>query len=229
MTDPEFDDLFSIPDPAGKSRFHPPPLAKANPVASSPSREDRQRKIILVLAGILLYQATWLVVVEHRADLEVLTAREIALGLGVPLVAMALALFSGLRSGRSGLGLRSRLVALAIVGAPFIFAFLGVATAPKMTDPLAPFWDRAIRCVAVCAALTVPSLSLLMWSLRRSFVTNAGPRTAALGVACGALAAGTMSLACAHSEALHVVVAHGAMIVVGGAIGGLFAHSVTRA
>lgn len=229
MIEPDLEDLLEIPDPAGKSVFHPPPLAKANPVAASPSREDRQRKIILVLAGIVLYQAIWLVMIEHRVDLEVLSPGEIALGVLVPLGAVALVLWPALGRGRFGLGVPSSFVRLGLLAAPVLFALVTVATSSKMTDHLAPFWDRAIRCIAVCAALTIPPLSLLMWSLRRAFVSGASWRTAALGVGCGSLAAATMSLACAHSEALHVVVAHGAMIVVGGLLGGWFASSVTRA
>jgi hypothetical protein len=66
-------------------------------------------------------------------------------------------------------------------------------------------------------------------AFRRAFVSAAAWRTAALGAACGALSAATMSLVCPDLSAMHVVLAHGLMILVGSAIGAALARPLTRA
>jgi len=54
-------------------------------------------------------------------------------------------------------------------------------------------------------------------------------RRAALGVACGGLAAASMSLCCFHREMLHVLIGHGSMMLVGGVAGALLGRRFTRA
>ena len=56
----------------------------------------------------------------------------------------------------------------------------------------------------------------------------AGWRTAAMGVAAGALSASTMSLACPLTYATHVIVGHGVVMIVTAVIGGLLAPLLAR-
>ena len=72
-------------------------------------------------------------------------------------------------------------------------------------------------------------MAMLTWVFRHAFVAASAWRSAALGVACGALGASTMTLACSHGEALHVIVAHGSMMVIGGGLGALLGRTIARA
>jgi hypothetical protein len=106
------------------------------------------------------------------------------------------------------------------------------AVATLMASPLdageGHFWNLAARCMGVTALLTVGPLVLGVVVFRHAFAAASAWRTAALGVACGAMTAATMSVACWHVGALHVIVGHGAMMVVGGVAGALLGRQVTR-
>jgi hypothetical protein len=112
---------------------------------------------------------------------------------------------------------------------PLLFALAMILFSSRMTDETSPFADRAARCIAVACVLTLPPVAALGVIFRRAFVTASAWRVAALGVACGALGASTMGVACIHSEAMHVVVAHGSMIIVGGIAGAWIGRFVARA
>jgi hypothetical protein len=166
--------------------------------------------------------------VEHRADMGSNTPL-IVLGVVVPLVLGVVAFNAALRRGPHGLGISVNAIRAAIFATPVLFTLASLAIASRITDETAPFWDRAIRCMAVTCALTTPPMAMLGWVFRHAFVAASAWRSAALGVACGALGAATMGLACPHGEALHVIVAHGSMMLVGGALGALIGRSFVRA
>jgi hypothetical protein len=67
------------------------------------------------------------------------------------------------------------------------------------------------------------------FAFRRAFVAASTLRSAVLGVACGALAASTMSIVCPHEGALHVLLGHGTMMVVGGILGALVGRHIACA
>ncbi|MDP9152004.1 MAG: hypothetical protein M3O36_18935, partial [Myxococcota bacterium] len=86
----------------------------------------------------------------------------------------------------------------------------------------------ALGCMATTAALAgVPAIAA-GWAYRHAFV-GSGWRTATLGVACGALAAATMSIACSVGSVLHVLVGHGSMMLAFGLLGALLARKLTAA
>jgi hypothetical protein len=229
MTDFDLKRLAEIPEPLAQRAA---PTSTSRPLKTdswppSPTRARVRSARAAALATAVLFNAAWLVLVERRGDLASLSGASVALGLAIPLVASLVALVAVIRPGARGLGVRlAELVALVCMP-PMLFAIGTLVTLPA--DGAGPFLGPALRCVSVSAILTVTPFVVALFVMRRSFVSSAAWRTAALGVACGGLAAATMSVVCANSEPLHVLVAHGAMMLVGGVVGAWAGARVTRA
>jgi hypothetical protein len=218
--------LGQIPDPFGDSPVSPLPN-KAPPRGSSPTRADARRSRSISALAVVLFEVGFVVAIERRGDLGVLPLWTIVLGLAVPLAAAALALGAVRGRGRRGLGVStSWLVPLSTLP-PVLFAVATLVANPPDTE--GRFWDLAVRCMGLTALLTAIPLALGAFVFRHAFVAASVWRSTALGVTCGAIAAATMSIACWHSGALHVVVGHGTMMIVGGAIGALLGRRITRA
>jgi hypothetical protein len=218
--------LGEIPDPFAPSDTPLP--AEPPPAAASPTRQALRRTRTIAAAAALAYQAGWILVVERRRDLGSLPARTVALGLGIPFAAALLAFAAVVGRGRRGLGVPASWLAGLCALPPVLFV-VGTLCISPVDAPTGRFWDLAVRCIGVTALLTAGPLALGALVFRHAFVVASTWRTAALGLTCGALAAATMSLACPHGDALHVVVGHGTMILVGGAIGALLGRRITRA
>jgi len=222
----DLQDLRRIPDPFAGPAL-PPPM-EMPPGAPSPSRAALARRRALAAAGVVSYEVGWVVLVERRRDLGSLPVSTLALGLLIPLAAAIFAFVAVSGKGRIGLGMSASWLAALCALPPVLFVVATFATHPPDGDR-GHFWDLAVRCIGVTAPLTAGPLALGAWLFRHAFAAASTWRTAALGVACGALAAATMSLACWHSGALHVVVGHGTMILIGGAAGALVGRRITRA
>jgi hypothetical protein len=205
--------------PADRARF---PLR-----ASSPTRSGVQKVRVAALVAALLYEGAWLVFVERRPDLGTASPGALAAGIAIPLCAAALALAAAARKGPIGLGAPAARVAALAVAAPLLFAVATAVTAPtEAGDPL--FWRHAVGCMTVTAVLALGPMALALWAFRHAFAVAAGWRTAAMGVAVGALSASTMSLACPHTYAAHVIVGHGVVMIVTAVVGGLLAPILAR-
>jgi len=181
----------------------------------------------IAAAGAVAYQLGWFALKGLRPDLNTLSAPAVALGLALPLGVAVFALAGATRRGLDGLGERASHLALLLVGLPALFVVGTVVTATRGQGDGA-FWQGAVPCMLGTAMLTVGPLALGAWAFRHAFAGASAPRTAALGVACGALAAATMSLACPQGGSLHVVVGHGAAMIVGGGLGSLLGLRFTR-
>ncbi|MGO9835341.1 MAG: NrsF family protein [Polyangiaceae bacterium] len=227
MDDLDLDRLADIPDPfAEGAEKSPRPMTKRPSTPSADRGRLRTLRVVAITLA-LLAEAAWLVLVEHRSDIGALSPSVLLLGIGVPFVAAAVALAAAARRGPLGLGEpASRLAAL--VGLSVAVFVVGTLFATPQDYEAGPFWGHALRCMAVTAALASAPLALGVWSFRHAFVTATTWRSAGLGVAAGALAAATMSLACTTDGVLHVLVGHGAMMLVGGAVGAALGRA-TRA
>jgi|HubBroStandDraft_2_1064218.scaffolds.fasta_scaffold03751_2 hypothetical protein len=229
MTDFDLTRLAEIPDPLAE-RAAPTPAGHPLRVVSwpaSPTRGRLRTARAAALAMAVLFDAAWIAFIERRRDLASLPPESIALGLGIPLVAAVVALVAVVRPGARGLGMRlAELVALVGVP-PLLFAFGTLVTSPAQGAQ--PFVGPALRCIGVSAILAAAPFVVGLLVMRRSFVSSAGWRTAALGVSSGALAAATMSVACANGDRLHVLVAHGAIVLFGGVAGAWAGARITRA
>jgi hypothetical protein len=229
-------DLFAgIPDPfaggsgevaASVDRLPAPPVLSTVP---SLTRHDQRRRRAVAMAAAMAWQIVWLVAFEHRGDLRSLPVVRVALGVLVPLSAAAIAWGVAVRRGDRGLGAPRTWIAAAIVVAPLLFVVATLAVDPADHDASAgAFLNRAMRCAGVTAVLCAPLLAGIVFAFRRAFVAASTWRTAALGVACGAVAATTMSLVCPHDEAGHVLLGHGLFLLLGGLAGAALGKRVTR-
>ena len=226
----EFDlkQLAEIGDPFADDASAPiRPMDRRAPVGHSPTRPRMRALRWVALAAALSFDAAWLVFHERRPDLASAAPAGLALGIAIPLGVAVIALAAAVRSGPRGLGVPAGRIAALALGAPVLFAVATLVAAPADGGhPL--FWRHAVGCMTVTAFLALGPMALGLWAFRHAFAAAAGWRTAAIGLAAGALSAATMSLACPITAAAHVIVGHGLVMVVGALAGALLAPALAR-
>jgi hypothetical protein len=219
--------LADIRDPFTEDARAPVRPMDPSPPGDSPTRSRVRSARAIALAAALLYDVAWLVFRERRPDLAAAPLGSLVLGVAIPLAAAGVALGAAMRSGPRGLGVAAGRMATLAAAAPVLFAVATFFSAPAgASDGL--FWRHAVNCMTVTAILALGPMALALWAFRRAFAAAATWRTAAIGVAAGALAAATMSLACPDTAASHVVIAHGLMMIVAGLAGALLAPALAR-
>jgi hypothetical protein len=219
--------LGEIADPFAEAVSPPLRPLGLEGMPRSPNRSRVRTLRIAALVAALLYDAAWVAFVEARPDIHSVPPEQLAWGLAVPLVAAAVALGAGARSGALGLGeSKWRLVALALA-APLWFALATLLVAPHEPQ-VALFWRRAAGCFFTTGLLALGPLTLGAATFRRAFVSAAVWRTAAIGVASGALASATMALACPIGNASHLLVGHGSILLAAGLGGAVLGRWVCR-
>ena len=222
--------LSGIPDPFADDSRVAPPVIDLAPAQASPTRSERRRWQIVAACAAVVYEAGWVLFVERRPDLARMSWWTLALELALPLISVAIALTAAVRRGRSGLGLPSPyLITSALLTPLFFGAGEWLIARETLRVTAAGFWRSALVCIAVTGLLAAGPLVLGAFAFRRAFASSAIWRTAALGVACGALAASTMSVVCSDESAAHVLLAHGSWMFIGGLSGALLARHVSRA
>jgi hypothetical protein len=228
MEEADLKRLAEIPDPfAGADVAPRPALDGAHLGAAAPRGRVRATRAAAVMAAFV-FELAWLFVVEHRPDLATSSPSSLAAGIAIPLAAAVIAWIAVTRPGALGLGAQaSRLAALGAVSVA-TFAMGTLLASPSQPEGAA-FWANVARCIKVSSVLVAPPLALGLWVFRHAFAAAAPWRSALLGMAAGALAAATMSLACADDNALHVLVGHGAMVMVGAIAGASVGRLATRA
>jgi hypothetical protein len=171
----------------------------------------------------------WIEALNGRADRADSPPTRLAYEMLLPLATASVALWIAGAPGRQGLGHAPRRIAATVVGGLLVFAGgTWLLTAIEEADPM-PFWFHVARCTAFITAFAAAPFALAMWAYGRSFVASASWRTSALGLACGATGAFTMSFVCETETAAHVIVGHGLAMLVGAVAGALAARRVTRA
>jgi hypothetical protein len=223
--------LGEIPDPfAGASARlapRPPPAEVRAAMGPSPAR-GRVRSLragAFVIA--VAYEIAALAVYKVRPDVASLPAWQLALGFLIPAAGALFALGAAVRGGDRGLGespVRLRALTLA---APTLFVLATWIALPHRGD--AAFWAHALDCMVTTAVLGAVPVLFAAWVMRRSFAAAAGWRAAAMGIACGALAATAISLVCANEDAGHVLVGHGTAMLVLGLLGAIAGSRFARA
>jgi hypothetical protein len=228
--DLDFDQLGDVGDPFADEVAAParPMDSTALPAAvrNSPTRGRVHALRWAALIVAVSFDAGWVAIHQNRPELGSSPASEIVLGLAIPLVAAALALAAAVRTGPLGLGLSARTAAILVASAPTVFAAATLVAAPPASDPL--FWEHAATCMKATLGFTLVPLALGLWAFRRAFAATATWRTAAIGLASGALAASAMSLACPLTYASHVLLGHGLVMLVAALAGAVIAPAVAR-
>lgn len=220
--EPSLPDFADIPDPfVDTGPVLAPKLPPPRPRAASPTRGRTRAVRAIALASALLYE----VVLAARLHTHVggRPPGTLTVGLAAPLAAGALVLAIGARRGSLGLGPPAARVALATLAGPALFVAASLLMLPAGGDDNL-YWQHALGCIVTGAALAAGPVGLLALAWRHAFPLAASWRTAALGVACGALATTTLSLVCPVTSAWHVVVGHGAAMALGGLVGAAIAR-----
>jgi hypothetical protein len=229
MKDPfDIHRMGDVPDPLAAVDEWPMPPRRAGALAESPTRKHVKAARATALGAALLYEVAWVFIMTRRDDLPTMPRAVLAVELVIPLVAALIALAAAAAPDARGLGPpKGRMMVLAIL-APLVFVGATLLASPADVDT-DPFVMHAFRCFAWTAVYSAGPLVLAMWAFRRSFVAAAGWRSAALGMACGAVGAVTMSLVCSVGSPAHVLVGHGGMMLVGAVGGALLGNRYGRA
>jgi hypothetical protein len=180
------------------------------------------------LGGAVLYELAWLVLLNKRGDIHTTPGHTLFLEVAVPLAAAAIGLAVATARGSRGLGAAKPRLAVGALLAPALFVAATVALAPHDVDPEG-FAPHALRCFALTAAFTAGPMALAAHAFRGAFAAAPAWRSAALAMACAALAAVTTALACSVGSADHVIVGHGSMMLVAGAVGAVVGRRLAQA
>jgi hypothetical protein len=213
-----------VPDPfadAGPLPPLPPELAAALR-APTPTRARLRIERLAAIVVALVAQAIALATLGLRRDLGAGTMLAWSLGAIGPALAVAIAIGAGTRRGRphrAALGLDARSTGIAAAMAAVVFVLSVVANAALAGAWREPGMRADLVCAALAAAFAAAPIALAALAFRHAFATSAGARTAALGIAGGALAALTSHLHCPIDAPLHAIFGHGFAIAIGAAIG----------
>jgi hypothetical protein len=223
-SDFDFQRFVDIPDPFAEPADAIAPPARELPAGYGPTRSDVRAARMAALGGAFAYEVLGLILLRTRPDLASMPVWSLALGLMIPAAAAGIALGAATRTGDEGLGEPVRRLAALAIGTPVLFAAATLLVAPNSLASYThddAFWQQARSCIVTSAMLGAGPLLLGAWAVRRAFVAAARWRAAALGVACGALAAAMLSLVCPNGNAFHVLVGHGTMMIVMGLAGAI--------
>jgi hypothetical protein len=220
--------MADVPDPLQSLGELPalprrPPLAKRPPTRAGAAAMQRW-----ALGGAVLYEIAWLLLLNKRGDLHTTPGHTLLLEVTVPLAAAMIGLVAATARGGLGLGAAKPRLAFAALLVPALFVAATLAFAPRDMDPEA-FAPHALRCFGLTAAFTAGPLALAAHAFHGTFAAAPGWRSAALAMACAALAAVTTTLACSVGSAAHVIVGHGSMMLVAGSIGAAVGRRLAQA
>ncbi|MEO8877935.1 MAG: hypothetical protein ABI461_20245, partial [Polyangiaceae bacterium] len=170
----EMNRLLDIPDPFAGGEFSGAPLVLPPqprlPKTKSPTRAEHRRGVVLAITVALIYQVVWVLLIAHRPDMGTASVPLLALGVVIPLLAGALSASVALRRGARGLGSSVGALTVAITLSPVFFTIASLLLAAQTVDETAPFWNRAVRCMALTCALSMPPMVMLSFVFRHAFV-----------------------------------------------------------
>jgi hypothetical protein len=222
----DLEHLGGIPDPFSVDALLTPPAVRP-PLGPSPTRNRVRATRLGAAVGAVVYDAGclwWLQVHVGGRSPGLL-----ALILLLPLAAALAALRVATRKGPHGLGNAALIVAAVALASPLFFALVILSALPGEAPGDTAFWAKAEACMTLSALLAAGPFVLATLAFRHGFATGPAWRGAALGVACGALGTAALSLVCSIATSWHVVVGHGAVMVVAGALGGLSGALLSKA
>lgn len=215
MNNPELPPLLDIVDPFEDELLAPPPPPP--PLESSPTRTQVQRSRWMALALALVSQGVMLAAMGPRADLSEVTLVLLLAAILLPALAALAALQIATHTGPLGLGQSPRKLSLLLLAPTLLFSVS--ALVPAGSHSPISFWKSTAECILGTMMFALMPLGLALFAFRRSFLSAAPLRTAAIGLACGALAAAAIELRCSIAGWQHVLLGHGVALLVCGGLG----------
>lgn len=206
-------ELATIPDPLGSGAKRAlPPISV--PTEPSPTRGERSRlRTILLVAA-----ATWAIaiplVLGLRPDLT--TADAIVRGAGL-VALLAIAAFLLRVTPTHGLGPAAPALRAAIVGIPAFYLVLTLLQGSGEPSTI----GVDVACGLVSFAIALGPLGVAVVLFRRGFLTTPALRGGATGLLCGLVASATLHLHCPSQNHIHLLLAHGLVLVFAALIGSI--------
>jgi hypothetical protein len=219
--------LSEIPDPFADVSNVPIPPRAAMSIAASPTRLRVRTLRLCAVASAVAFDALGVAVLRSRHDMGPVSLGFV-LELAAPALAGAIAVAAVVRRGRLGLGETTERLGAMLAFAPAVFVLLTLPVAEADPDA-ATFWPRTAACFVTTLLLASGPLFFGVVAMRRAFASAAAWRTAAVGVASGALAAMSIALGCPYKGAFHILIGHGATMLFAGALGAWLGSRFARA
>ncbi len=225
---PDFSDVPDIPDAASRLRELPAELSSRTRLVSAPTRSDVQRRRWIALGVVAFWALAQIGALGVRFDFSKLPMSYIGLTFLLPLVLGIVGLAAAVQPGRAGLGAgRQWLVALILLGPLSV-----IGTALLLPEPYAGgiAGDRAsiFTCGNLALGWAAVPITAAALALRGAFVAGAVWRSALVGTACGLGAALAAQVRCPVTGALHIVLAHGGVVVSSVLLGAFVLTRATR-
>ena len=205
---------FEIPDPmATRASLH----ERRQPAPAGPSLTRRQVTVrrMVALPAVIGWSLAVVAAIHPRSGLGphlMPIAAQCAIWIGLSL----LGVHAAAARRRHGLGSPAWVAEILALAAPVVFVALAFVWLPAAdgggSTAVGPL-RALLACFGVGLLVAVPALCLAAWALRHAFVTAPAKRGAAVGAACGLLAAAVLTLHCGSSQSGHVALAHGLPLV----------------
>lgn len=197
---------------------------------ASPTRDTVRKRRLAALTGSAAWLLTHLAVYGIRADFEELPILYIAAQILLPSLAAVASLFAALSYGKLGLGSRIGLVSGLVLLGPLAFCLVALgAPIPRLTTRDESSLLGILMCFDISVAWTTVPLLCAALTLPGAFATGVGWRSALVGASVGLLTGATMNLCCPNVAPLHLLVGHGAPVLVATLLGALILGYPARA
>lgn len=227
-----FDDIPDVLAPAEREADAAPRMApRATTSAAGPSRARVRRQRAAAFVASLAWLVWQVITLGPRTDTAKLGIAYPVAQIALPAVLGAVALGVALWPSRDGLGAGAASVRgvavlsmLAMTAVALFFPLPFAYTPPGLFG----FLQWVLICADIVAVMGVLPLALAAVVLRRSFVTAATEKSAAIGVACGLGAVTAMHLHCENLQPAHMVLGHMVPAAVLAVAGALLLRYVTR-
>jgi Negative regulator of sigma F len=223
-------DVFAdIPDPAFRSASQP--LSSMTPGGASLTRRQLGRRRTVALAAAALWPVA-IVGAWGLRQRESVDTGSMALQGALWIVLIVLAAFVAFSRGKRGLGRPVRWAEWVVGGGLLSFLFIALLWIPaRAVIGFAAVGPASLLqpCIGLGLFAAVPMLMVASWPLRHAMVQGAGWRGATVGAAAGFGAVLVLTLHCPSAFGGHVVLAHGAPLVIATLAGAFIGARIGRA
>jgi hypothetical protein len=197
--------LFDIPDPYAASEWTDAVVPRVDELPPAPTRMQLRATRVLAVAVAAACDIALVMAMGLRGGKAGITPGVVLLGVGLPLLGAA----GAVAVAQSSASRRNT-----VMGSIAIAYLVFTATALATRGPGSVSAEAMVRCMVVGAGLSAVPVLVSILCMRRAFATAIRSRSAAIGVASGLLAAAATRMHCGDDALLHVLLGHGAPVVV---------------